>query len=271
MKCWSIFSVTSKSAITPSFIGRMAMMLPGVRPSISLASLPTASTLLVTLLIATMEGSLTTMPRPLAYTRVFAVPRSMARSLENRLNRFLIIKLYRFFLQNYPQAAPGCRSGYGAPRFFRSRRGEPNIILLSLFGFIHCRIRQFDQLFGFGGVLGEAGNSKARRQIYVCAHAPREAVRSYVSADSFGHLKRAASRRFRQHQHEFIAAVPGYEIRFAHGHGYHFGHFRKSDAACAMAVGVVDQLETVQVHEDHGYGRAVTTRAAAFAIGRLGG
>ena len=35
----------SKSAITPSFIGRIATMLPGVRPSISFAALPTARTL----------------------------------------------------------------------------------------------------------------------------------------------------------------------------------------------------------------------------------
>ena len=61
-------------------------MLPGVRPSISLASLPTASTSPVTLLMATIEGSLTTMPLPLAYTSVLAVPRSIARSLENMLN-----------------------------------------------------------------------------------------------------------------------------------------------------------------------------------------
>ena len=33
MKYLSIFSVTRKSAITPSFRGRMAVMLPGVRPS----------------------------------------------------------------------------------------------------------------------------------------------------------------------------------------------------------------------------------------------
>src|ERR1700677_2341088 len=64
----------------------MATMLPGVRPSISLASLPTASTSPVFLLIATIEGSLTTMPLPRAYTRVFAVPKSIARSLENTLN-----------------------------------------------------------------------------------------------------------------------------------------------------------------------------------------
>jgi hypothetical protein len=37
-------SVTSKSAMTPSFKGRMAEMLPGVRPIIRLASFPTAST-----------------------------------------------------------------------------------------------------------------------------------------------------------------------------------------------------------------------------------
>src|SRR5580704_5868304 len=86
MKYVSTFSVTLKSAMTPSFMGLMATMLPGVRPSISLASLPTASTSPVFLLMATMEGSLTTMPLPRAYTSVLAVPRSMARSLEKMLN-----------------------------------------------------------------------------------------------------------------------------------------------------------------------------------------
>jgi hypothetical protein len=45
MKYLSIFSVTRKSAITPSLRGRMAVMLPGVRPSMRLASRPTAATL----------------------------------------------------------------------------------------------------------------------------------------------------------------------------------------------------------------------------------
>src|SRR3954470_13468694 len=63
----------------------MATMFPGVRPSISFASLPTASTSPVVLLIATMEGSFTTMPLPFAYTSVLAVPRSIAKSLENAL------------------------------------------------------------------------------------------------------------------------------------------------------------------------------------------
>ena len=62
----SIFSVTLKSAMTPSFIGLMATTLPGVRPSMSLASLPTATTSPLFLLMATMEGSFTTMPLPLA-------------------------------------------------------------------------------------------------------------------------------------------------------------------------------------------------------------
>jgi hypothetical protein len=42
MKWRSICSVTSKSAITPSFNGRMAWMVPGVRPIIRFASAPTA-------------------------------------------------------------------------------------------------------------------------------------------------------------------------------------------------------------------------------------
>jgi len=42
MKCWSIFSVTVKSAITPSFIGRIVDRLLGVRPNIRFASVPTA-------------------------------------------------------------------------------------------------------------------------------------------------------------------------------------------------------------------------------------
>src|SRR6476659_9085249 len=72
--------------MTPSFIGLMATMLPGVRPSISFAPVPTASTRPVTLLTATIDGSLTTMPRPLAYTQVLAVPRSMAKSVERNDN-----------------------------------------------------------------------------------------------------------------------------------------------------------------------------------------
>ena len=82
----SIFSVTLKSAITPSFIGLIATTFPGVRPSMSFASRPTATTSPLFLLMATIEGSLTTIPLPRAKTSVFAVPRSMARSEENRLN-----------------------------------------------------------------------------------------------------------------------------------------------------------------------------------------
>ena len=61
-------------------------MLPGVRPSISFASLPTARTFLTPLparCTATTDGSLETMPLPLTKVSVVAVPRSMARSFEN--------------------------------------------------------------------------------------------------------------------------------------------------------------------------------------------
>ena len=80
MKWRSICSVTSKSAMTPSFSGRIAVIEPGVRPSMRLASTPTAWTSPVRWSIATTEGSDSTMPRPRTYTSVFAVPRSTAMS-----------------------------------------------------------------------------------------------------------------------------------------------------------------------------------------------
>ena len=64
MKWRSISSVTSKSAMTPSFSGRMAEIVPGVRPSIRLASMPTACTSPVRESMATTLGSDSTMPRP---------------------------------------------------------------------------------------------------------------------------------------------------------------------------------------------------------------
>ena len=59
--------VFSKSAMTPSFSGRMALMLPGVRPSIFFASAPTATTRRPPResgWTATTEGSFSRMPWP---------------------------------------------------------------------------------------------------------------------------------------------------------------------------------------------------------------
>ena len=64
MKYRSIFSVTSKSAMTPSFSGRTAWMCDGVRPIMRLASAPTARIAPVRVLMATTEGSFKTTPRP---------------------------------------------------------------------------------------------------------------------------------------------------------------------------------------------------------------
>jgi hypothetical protein len=86
MKWWIICSVTSKSEITPSCSGRIATMCDGVRPTISLASLPTAFTLLRRrdeMSMATTDGSLMTIPRFLTWTSVLAVPRSIPISSEN--------------------------------------------------------------------------------------------------------------------------------------------------------------------------------------------
>ena len=74
------------------------MMLPGVRPTIVLASTPIASTLLLFFSMATTEGSLITMPRPRTLTRVLAVPRSMPMSNENRPRSQLSGLTTRFLL-----------------------------------------------------------------------------------------------------------------------------------------------------------------------------
>ena len=83
-------SVTSKSAMTPSLSGRTATMFPGVLPIIRLASTPTATIWPVLVLRATTDGSLSTIPRPRTYTRVFAVPRSTAMSRPRKASALLM-------------------------------------------------------------------------------------------------------------------------------------------------------------------------------------
>ena len=65
MKWWSMPSVTTKSAITPSRIGRTTWIASGVRPTISCAWRPMARMRVPSRLTATREGSLTTIPSPL--------------------------------------------------------------------------------------------------------------------------------------------------------------------------------------------------------------
>ena len=84
MKYSSMICVISNSEMTPSLKGRTATTLVGVRPAISLASRPIAIGCRSRLSIVTHEGSLMTIPLPRTCTRVFAVPRSMAMSRENR-------------------------------------------------------------------------------------------------------------------------------------------------------------------------------------------
>ena len=73
-------SVMSKSVMAPSRSGRPATMYPGVRPIISQASSPTASTSWVRVLRAITVGSSRMTPLPRANTWVLEVPRSIARS-----------------------------------------------------------------------------------------------------------------------------------------------------------------------------------------------
>ncbi len=64
MKCLSMRSVISKSAITPSRKGRTAIICPGVRPIMRRASSPIAKIRLLLRSMATTAGSLSTTPLP---------------------------------------------------------------------------------------------------------------------------------------------------------------------------------------------------------------
>ena len=85
IKCLIISSVTTKSAITPSFKGRIAEILPGVLPNIVFASSPTAKTdfLPPSSITATTDGSFKTTPCSLRTTSVLAVPKSIAISCDH--------------------------------------------------------------------------------------------------------------------------------------------------------------------------------------------
>ena len=79
-------SAALKSAITPSFSGRMVLMFSCVFPCICCAARPMAITLPVLRSTATMLGSSTT-TLSLKMMRVLAVPRSIAISWVRKLNR----------------------------------------------------------------------------------------------------------------------------------------------------------------------------------------
>ena len=99
MKYSIILWAASKSAITPSRSGLMALIEPGVLPTISLACLPTAMSFDLCPGIsctATTDGSLDTIPWPFEYTRVFAVPRSIARSFEKYFRSLSSIISYNY-------------------------------------------------------------------------------------------------------------------------------------------------------------------------------
>ena len=92
MKLCSISAVISKSAITPSCKGLMAIIEPGVRPIIAFASLPVASTRRDLTSTATTDGSLIKILPFLSQISVFSVPRSMPISFVSIIYNSLTFK-----------------------------------------------------------------------------------------------------------------------------------------------------------------------------------
>jgi hypothetical protein len=182
--------------MTPSFIGLMATMLPGVRPSISFASLPTASTRPLTLLMATIDGSLTTMPLPL-----------------------------------------GVDAGVGGAE-------------VDLFGFVHGRVSQFNELFSYRRMLRVADDAEARGQMNFGADIAGEAVVGDGCAHALSHLHGRMRSGLRQHHHKLVAAVAGHKIRLAHRGDQQLRHFGERETACAVAVHIVDRFKAIKVNEN---------------------
>src|SRR5215212_9144395 len=215
MKYVSIFSVTSKSAITPSFMGLMATMLPGVRPSISFASRPTASTRPFSLLMATIDGSLTTMPFPRAYTQVFAVPRSMARSLEKRENteRRLTCTPYA---DNFGKTLENTQAS--GINLYRSQK---DAILSAILHVIHGRIGRLDQLFSRRGHIWQRANPDRRGEMNVEAFGREEGVCADALAIPFGDGDRAFAACIGKHDRKFVAAEASDDVGLSRAAAHH--------------------------------------------------
>src|SRR2546426_9871899 len=258
MKYVSIFSVTVKSAITPSFMGRMARMLPGVRPSMSLASLPTASTLPVFWLTATIEGSETTIPLPFANTRVLAVPRSIARSLENRLiidrgDQDIPFPLASGLPVMRSKGHAGLDSSRPSPslaiNLFRFG-GHLNAVLGSLLHAVHRLVGLADQLLPVASVLRKGGDPEGGRDLDGQPHRSEEDMLRQPRPQALRQHPRLLRSRLGHHDGELVPPVAGHDVGLADLVAQQAAHLRQRPAPRQMAVGVVDRLETVEVEED---------------------
>src|SRR5882762_7944331 len=259
MKCCSIFSVTSKSAMTPSFIGLIATMLPGVRPSMSLASLPTASTRPLTLLMATIEGSLTTMPLPRAYTQVLAVPRSIARSLENKesIERRLNESSFCGRVVQKRQGRPGLGSVVGGSD------GGLNTVLPGVLDLIHRFIRSMDELFRRRGHIGQRGHADRCGEVNVEAILGQKLVGRDPLANTLADRIGAFAAGIGQDQRKFVAAEARDDVGLSGALANHRRRLHERAAAEQVPVRVVDGLEPVEVDEQQ-------RQRAAAARGALG-
>src|ERR1700687_4112597 len=78
-------SVTTKSAMTPSRIGRTTWIVSGARPTISSACRPTARMRVPSRFTATKEGLLATIPAPFPEMSAVELPRSIPIFLPSQL------------------------------------------------------------------------------------------------------------------------------------------------------------------------------------------
>src|SRR4029453_13936405 len=209
-------------AMTPAFKGLMATMLPGVRPSISFAPVPTASTRPVTLLTATMEGSLTTIPRPFGKTTVWAVPRSMARSVERN------------------------DSSEPKPIFDKTMHpgllglGDANSVFARFFYLVHRHIGCSHQFFSGSRHVGQRGHSDRCREPDLQSASFEERMHAQSLADAVSHRRRTLRTGVRQHDCKLVATKPGDDVGFTRAATNHNGGFHERPASGLLPLCIVD-------------------------------
>jgi len=141
------------------------------------------------------------------------------------------------------------------------RREEAEGVAARLLGAVHGRVGILDQGIGIDGIVGIHGNADAHRHRHFMALQVEGLAHRFADLVDHAH---GMLRPFGQHQDggKFIAAETADGVAHAQAVDEAAGKLAQQIVADGVAQRVVDILETVDIHEQHGHGPLV--------FGRLG-
>jgi len=136
-------------------------------------------------------------------------------------------------------------------------RGIELPVAPSLFlGAVHGDVGVLDQgvgILAIGGVHGHAHAATEHEFVFAQLQRLRHGIEDALQ----GGRARLAAAMLGQQQHEFVAAQARHRVDFARGVAQAPGHVLQHPVARVVAQRVVDELETVEVDEDHPQGQMV--------------